>query len=246
MNRRGGGARYCRRIPAAGGGALVTPLTIITSVTVLQWIRGDLGVTLGTGLAAIGDQSGNSHHFAQGTGAAQPPYTATDATLNNRPSFAGDGSNDTLLNSTIANGNGIWSSGIVKTVSWTTNRCLYGSNAAPECGDLLTITGTPSLGIYNGAATVNVNNGLPVGTWGRAELHNNGASSYLKLRSTLFSGGNPGATSSVGCALFSTIGVAFGNFALAERVVCSGKPTAPEIAALDAYFVGLYTQANVE
>lgn len=223
-----------------------TPLTIIKSVPVLQWIRGDLGITLATGVSAWADQSGNAHHFTQATGGAQPLYTAADATLNNRPSITADGVNDTLLNSTMPNGDGNWVSGIVKVVTWTTNRCLWGSNAAPETGDLLTYIGTPSLALYNGTGAVIVNAGLPVNTWGRAEMYGvNTAAGYLKLRSTTVAGAVGGSTTSTGCALFSTIGIAFGNDAIAERVVCSGKPTANEISELEAYYVRLYTQANV-
>lgn len=220
---------------------VTTPLTIITSVPVLQWIRGDLGVVLGTGVSTLADQSGNGHHFAQGTGAAQPAYTASDPTLNNQATFTGDGSNDTLLNATMPNGAGNWMSGIIKTAAWVTNKALWGANAAPECGDVLTISATPILAMFNGSATTNQNNGLAVATWGRIEAHYSGAASYLKLiANTVSSGVSPGVATSTGCALFSTIGVAIGNFGMAERVVCGGKPTPAEITALDAYYTARY------
>jgi hypothetical protein len=146
-----------------------------------------------------------------------------------------------LLNGTMPNGNGNWVSGIVKTVTWVINRVAWGSNAAPECGDVLTITATPRLGMFNGASTRNSNLGLPAATWGRLEAHYSGVASYLKLITTTVADGvSPGVATSTGCALFSTIGAAFGNFAVAERVVCSGKPTAGEITALDAYYTARY------
>jgi hypothetical protein len=49
------------------------------------WLRADLGITIGTGVSAWADQSGNAHNVTQGTGAAQPTYTTSDAAYNNKP-----------------------------------------------------------------------------------------------------------------------------------------------------------------
>lgn len=215
-----------------------TPLTLITSTSVTQWIRADLGITLATGVSAWNDQSGNGHHFAQATGSQQPAYSAADATLNNRPTVTGDGSNDTLTNGTITNGPGAWQSGIVKMNSWGNFKVVWGGpagGASNDANDFLSQGTTPQLSMYSGASA-NFNTALAVGVWGRAEMHWNGAFSYLKLRSTTVSGGNPSSNSSTGCALFTSIGIGFGNYSIAERVVCGAKPTADEIANLDAYY----------
>lgn len=216
-----------------------TPLTIITSVSVTQWIRGDLGITLATGVSAWNDQSGNGHNFAQGTGSQQPAYNAADATLNNKPTVTGDGSNDTLVNNTISNGSGVWQSGIIKMNSWGNFKVVWGGPAVGDANDFLSQGVTPQLSMFSGVS-VNFSTGLAVGQWGRAEVFWSGASSYLKLRSTTVSGGNPGSNSSTGCALFSSTGIGFGPYSIAERVMCSAKPTADEIATLDAYYTYSY------
>lgn len=238
MNRRGGGARYSRRSQQQGG-AIVTPLTIITSVSVVQWIRGDLGITLATGVSAWADQSGNSHHFAQATGNQQPLYTAADATLNNRPTVTGDGANDVLTNGTLPNGAGLWMSGLIKMVTWVASTATWGGLAGDIC-DLLPSGVSPTLSQFNGSFA-NANGGLPVGSWGRVEAnYANTAAAYLKLRSTNVGGAAVGAGSGTGCSIFASAGVAFANHAIAERIVCSGLPTPGEITALDAYYTARY------
>jgi hypothetical protein len=223
----------------AGAG---TPLSLITSVPVIQWVRGDLGVTQAGTVSQWDDQTTNAYHFTQATSGKRPVYTATDATLGNLPTITGDGTDDTLDNAAMPNGSSNWFSGIVKVITWTASKAVWGKNTGgTECGLLYMASGSPSLALYNGNAVINLNGGLPVGTWGRVETHLiNSAACYLKLRSTVVTGASAGALSATGCALFSSGGAAFGNVAIAERVVCSGKPTAPEIAALDAYYTARY------
>ena len=54
------------------------------------WFRADLGVT-GSSVSAWADQSGNGRHLAQGTGSAQPTYSASDAAYGGRPVLTFDG-----------------------------------------------------------------------------------------------------------------------------------------------------------
>lgn len=236
---RGGRRSHTRSLVGGGGGG--TPLTIISSVPVLQWIRGDLGITQVTGVSAWNDQSTNAYHFTQGTGSKQPLYTAVDATLNNQATVTGDGTDDALDNAAMPNGSSNWFSGIIKVITWSAGRAVWGKNSvAPECGNLYMATGSPSLALYNGNPVSDLNGGLPVGTWGRAEMHLiNSAAAYLKLRTTVVTG-DAGGLSATGCSLFAAGGGTFGAAAIAERVVCPGKPTQPEIDALDAYYTARY------
>lgn len=219
-----------------------TPPAIITSVPILQWVRGDLGITQATGVSAWNDQTANAYHFTQGTGSKQPLYTAVDATLNNQATVTGDGTDDSLDNAAMPNGSSNWFSGIVKVNTWNSSRAVWGKNTGgTECGLFYMASGSPSLALYNGNAVINLNGGLPTATWGRIEGHLiNSAACYLKLRSTLVTGASAGALSATGCALFSSGGTAFGAVSIAERIVCSGKPTPGEIAAIDAYYTARY------
>lgn len=59
------------------------------------WLRADLGVTLnGATVSAWADQSGNGRHATQGTGAAQPAYTASS--IGSKPALTFDGTDDFL------------------------------------------------------------------------------------------------------------------------------------------------------
>jgi hypothetical protein len=65
-----------------------------TSISnIAAWWRSDLGITLnGSTVSAWADQTGNGHHWTQGTAANQPTYTAGQ--LNGQPGVVFDGSND--------------------------------------------------------------------------------------------------------------------------------------------------------
>jgi hypothetical protein len=47
------------------------------------WFRADLGITIGTGISAAGDQSGAGNHVSQATGSAQPELVT--AAYNGKP-----------------------------------------------------------------------------------------------------------------------------------------------------------------
>ena len=239
--RRASGRTNRRGIPGSKSG--VTPLTIIKSVPVLQWIRADRGITIGTGVSAWADQSGNNNNFSQATGSFQPAYNAADATLSNLATVTGDGVND-LLNDTMSlnPAQEIFMSGIVKVITWATSKAVWGSNGVPEGMELAAYTGfsNPQLGQYNGVIA-NPTGGLPLSTWGRAEQVQSTTASYTKLNSFLVNSTlNTGSNVVTGTQLFGTTGAAWMNAGIAERVVTRGVPTPAEKAALDAYYVARY------
>lgn len=59
------------------------------------WVRGDMGITIGTGVSAWADQSGNGNHLTQATGAKQPLFVASAA--NGRPGVRFDTSGTQFL-----------------------------------------------------------------------------------------------------------------------------------------------------
>lgn len=71
------------------------------------WWRADSLSTLtiggGNATSAWNDISGNTKHFAQGTGGLQPTYTASLASLGGRPALYFDGSNDLLTAPNVLN-----------------------------------------------------------------------------------------------------------------------------------------------
>jgi hypothetical protein len=67
------------RVPANGKIPLTSGLQL--------WLRSDLGITIGTGVSAWADQSGNGNNVVQATGSKQPTYSASDAAFNGQASL---------------------------------------------------------------------------------------------------------------------------------------------------------------
>jgi hypothetical protein len=87
MSRRGG--RQQRRQP---GQANFLPTSLPGCVL---WLRADLGITIGTGVSAWADQSGNGNGVTQATGANQPTVNAAGAP-NSLPCLVFNGSTQFL------------------------------------------------------------------------------------------------------------------------------------------------------
>lgn len=210
----------------------------------LQWVRADLGITIGTGVSAWADQSGNGHHFSQATGSAQPTYTAVDATLYSQASLSAIApSSQQLVNTTLPVTPGMWASGVGKEIA-RSNAALWGQRVGqPESLDLFDSSGTGVVFTYNGSS---LSSGitLPLNTWQRFEAWYNTNltpnTAYCKVGGVAGTLGNTGTNTATGTTIFSTLGTAFWTGSIAERVVCLGQPTSAEIAALDAYYVARY------
>ncbi len=227
---------------SSGPAPPTTPLTIISSVSVLQWVRSDLGVTVVTGVSAWLDQTSNHRDFSQGTGANQPTYSASDATLNSQPTLTFDGSNDALASTSFAQADPVWIWMIVKQVTWGANRRIWCANQASNTPTIFMSGVTPNVA-ENASATANANSAGTLGSWFRTEtLFSSSTSDYIKIGPTTVTGASAGATT---IATGVLLGGAFsagvnGNIALAEYVLCAGKPSGAELTALDAYVVGRY------
>ena len=110
--------------------------------------------TLDTGVASVADQTGNSRHLAQATGAAQPSLASTGP--QNRAAARHDGADDLLqtvaLSSLIAAGTGhIVFCGIVRAIASDNaiapNDAMWGDSAG-YVANFLRSTG-PSVNAYN-------------------------------------------------------------------------------------------------
>ncbi len=237
-------ARTRRAVAAATGSAAVvtSPLTLITSVPVSQWVRGD-NVVIATGVGTWTDLSGNARHFSEVTGANQPTYTAADATLNNQPTLTFDGISQRLTSTWTRTAPGTtphFISAIIKLIVYTNNRVPIGDKTA----SVFNIRPNPAdpAWLQFDTTGVNSNSALATGSWGRTEASfTNSNSDYLKMKATKVTGANAGNTAGTGTHLGSNAGITlFCNFAIAELVICSGTPTAAEITALDAYYTARY------
>lgn len=232
-----------------GGGVIVTPKTIL-GASLLQWVRADLGIELnGSNVSAWADQSGNGHHYAQGTAGNQPPYEATGGP-NGTPAVSGDGT-DYLTNATLdlpapaTTNTTIWI--ICRVDTWVSADTLIASpGGAFNSGLSLTHqTSTPriyltneSLGPFTG--------GLALGTWGCIEALFTGSTAgntdQLRLNDGAPATGNGGNVDpTIGRALFGrTTGAQLIDAAIAECVHVNRALTAQERTDLGAYRLRRY------
>jgi hypothetical protein len=184
-------------------------------------------------------------------GAARPNYTAVDATLNNKPSIAGDGSAMYLRTTAYAPDRPGTTPNmvamVVKQNSWTSGRRLYGSGASNNVFVCLTQTSSPNVGIFNTTGTPD-NGGLTVGSWKRfGAYYSNSVSDYTLCGATLLSGTSAGNSLPSGnLTLFASglIGL-FSDITLAEFFILRRNFTAAEQAAFDDYCSSEYVAGMV-
>jgi hypothetical protein len=240
--------RVFRRDPVGGGARPFTPLSI-TSATVVGWWRSDLGIITGTGVAAWENQKniGGGTEWAQGTGANQPTYSASDAVFNNRPSLLWDGANDSMQ------------SAIPAPAPGTTNRFYWiiadNIGFPAGTGSLISgIGGTSHLILRGGTDAANqlsfydgvVVQGPAAFTIGSARLvqaaYTNSVADFIKIGSSSGAGGiNAGNASAASMSLGAYSAAAgFANVKIAEVLITNGIPNAGDRATLEAYAAGLY------
>lgn len=244
-----------RNVPGVIGNRPVTNITdvpgtlafhkLVTSVPVLFSLQSDMGVTLnGSGVAAWADQTGNGHHFSQGTAAAQPTYLAGG--LNGLPTITWDGVNDEMSNTTLdlpAPGTTpTYFFAVFRQVSWTNTEICIAANLGSSFY-FRQETATPQMIIGNSATVSTVNAGAAVGSWVRMEAgFTNSVSDFLKLAATNVTGVNVG-NNNPGAGLFlgrNFAGTLWANMGLAALMACGGIPTAGERSALSAAVTAKY------
>ncbi len=237
---------------AAGGGAApMTPAAFAaavqaaTSATKLCLLVGDLGVTdAGGGVAsAWDDQTGNARHFLQVTGGAQPAI-ATHPEINSRVALTGDGTNDVMAAAAFTAAANHWVYIIFQPVSHTLSDGLYGASSAANRFALKQNTSAPDF-MQQGNTATNVTV-APLGIWQR--LHSQFGTTtadYITVGTeTANANANVGTTPGTGRVLFAmALASNFGNMRIAMYLSCASKPTAPEIAAIDALALTYYGQA---
>jgi hypothetical protein len=232
------------RVAAAAPGS---PLTILGAASVLQWCRSDLGITIGTGVSAWADQSGNGRHYTQGTGAAQASYNATGGP-NGRPSLLFDGTDDFLeaaaFNLPAPGTTPTYLAIVFRIVSWTSNDRLFGDAATVGVRHGAFMAGaSPEIRGQN-TFTAIANTGAAVGTYVRGEFYfSNTASDYVRCANTNVTGSNMGNGTSTGRRLGTDGAGPAGvcaNIEVCEILYRNADLTAGERTALNAYWTATY------
>lgn len=229
-NRRGGVAPLALR-----------PLSIISSVPVLQYAIADVGLEVD---ALWEDQSSGGFDY---TGSDWPTLDEADATLNNRATLTFDGTGESLtsgleLVAPATTPTWIWM--IFAQVTWTNNDVIL----SDLTGSRITVAQsntTPTIFQANGSGNVNPNTALPAdSSWARGEFYfsDSAGVDYVKLRGTTVqtSAVGPGGVGTGRNIARNAAGTVFANMKLAAIMYCAGLPTAPERAALDAWVTTYY------
>jgi hypothetical protein len=184
---------YPATVNAFPSGVATTPLTILGSAA--WWVRADLGITIGTGVSAWADQSGNGADFSQGTGSAQPTFSAS--AVNGQPSVIGDGVNDRLSATLARAAPGtqsfyLWF--LLRQVAWSVNRQVYNDGA----GVLHQSATTPRLR-SNNAVNSTENAAATVGDFKFIEVYfSNSVADYVRIGATAVTGVNTGNSAGTG------------------------------------------------
>ena len=98
--------------------------------TMYGWYRGDLGVTISTGVSAWANQSGTAPTLAEGTGANQPTFSSS--LINSQPGMTFDGSNDRLSVGSLSYSQPQHMFMVFRQKAWSSNGVVLSFDAAND------------------------------------------------------------------------------------------------------------------
>ena len=224
----------------AGGieGSQRTPLTIVTSVQIVEWWRSDFGISQSGGF--VDSWTGAFGNQWTATLTARPAYNSTDAAFNGRPSLAWDGSNDEMSCALAAPAPGTtprfyWI--IVKNESLTAGlgTVISGVGGTAHIVFRAGADANNQLTMNNGASQ----QGAAAFTVGAAKLvqasFSNSASDFLEIGASPVSGINTLNNSAASLRLGSFGGAGFAQLRIAEVLITQGAPSPGERGALKSY-----------
>lgn len=209
------------------------------------WVRSDLGITLGTGISAWADQSGNGNNLVQATGTKQPAYVASGG-ANNTAYSDGDATDDYLRATFTLNQPEhvfiVAQKGVPTAVNPTLMDGAAGnlmrfwwSGAAPGSDTVLTASS-------NGVNLLTTTHPTSFLNWSCIEAQFNGASSKLRVNDVSYTTGDMGAGNAGGLILhiFGDTTSAPSNSNIAEAIIYNRILAAAEITQVREYVRGRY------
>ena len=214
------------------------PTTIISSVPLLAWYRGDTVVQSGGFVSQWTDKK-NTNHAVQATGGNQPAYNATDSTLSNQPTLTGNGTSTEILCSGTLPAS-YWICCVLKILSFTANCCAFSS---PGGGGKAQIywNGATALYLFENGTPAGPVSGAPIGSWKRvACAQSNASTDFIHAGSTSATANCGRSASSALWRFFGLGGSQWWNGAIAEAIITTGIPTSGEQTAIDTYLSGRY------
>ncbi len=201
------------------------------SVLVNMWLRADALLLDSSGnVQSWVDQSSRNHDLPQpNTGLRPPVVTASHG----RPAVVFGGP---WLQTAVFGSAPSWIWMILKQDTWSIGATLWSNGFG-----LTQNTGSPGLRAQRNVVGT-ANNGGPLGTWCRIAQNNTiGGTDSLQVGATVVTDAGVGQRTSGTFTLGAGFnGAAPAGYSLSELLWTVGPPTAPEIAALDAYAAAYY------
>lgn len=234
-----------RNIGVISGSAVSTnplsPLSLVTSVSVVAYYIGDLGVAEAdaAGRASTWSDQSGSAHWVQATALSQP-VTALDAAINSRRIVQGTGSPHTMTGGPDRPAPG--------AATPTFMFCIVRPDTYASGGNLF---GSMSLRYGTTANTMRPNCGsngpevaITAGTWYRvrATLSNNAGDVFRVGGAS--GAGSAGNSNPPAMTLFANATPAnYGAFSLALALITAGEPSSGELTRLDQFARAYYGSA---
>lgn len=208
-------------------------ISIFGSGNVQLYSSADIGITQSSNeISAWADRSTNARHWAQGgISATKPTYNASDNTLGGRASFSLNGTTQWLPNAWNMPAPGttpFWYLLVAKHISRiATNASLFCTNSTGRLGVFDSST-SPNVRAGNGIANT-ADMSMTLNQWFVVEgLYANGATDYLHFgNNTQTLGSTFGNFDGNGLGLGARYDglAAFGNYHVANFIVCSADPS---------------------
>lgn len=224
-----------------------TPLDLVSSVTNVLWLRGDLGIVeaggTGTGVSVWEDQGVSGRDDVAPGAAGTRPIVASNGP-NGRPMLTFDGVDDYLsitwsIPAPGATPTFLWA--VIKSITHASGDAIWCAQSTSRI--LFTqIAGSGNCRISNPTAGP-TNANFTAGASRRIEaLYSGSIGDRLKVGAVEQTGTNVGAANTgTGLGLASvTTGGSYANVGYCELAIWVGSPGAGELAALDAYASALY------
>lgn len=224
---------------ASGAGTYTHPALAVTTATLVAAYDAAFS-TIVTGVSQLTDQGTGGKHLVQATTGKQPAFTGSNSTINNKPSFRSDGTDDELVCSTLAMGDARY---LVIVYSPLADGSICGGTTN-QAGTIFNTGGNQFA--YAGTISSSTSIGY-TGVWALDEVYykNDGTGTrhctWNNTSGTLTqTGASYGAAADTSWGLASRAGGNFGRNDYANISIFASKPSSGEIATLRAALIARY------
>lgn len=206
------------------------------------WLRADLGISIGTGVSAWADQSGQGNNYSQGTGANQPGIAANGNARGNGPALTFSGATQYLFRASSPLGNNTLSCFVVFKATAASIALSMGVNAGHTSGWAVDRNANAGNREVIAPSIADITDGVVTNNWEFWSITRGAAASAWALsvngvsQSLLSNTSDPAAqTAASAIGAFDTSGGVPMTGSL-DEIICYSRPvTAFEQAQVEAY-----------